>query len=407
MGTDTSVIPSKWRLAKLLGLTVASGAVALFAGAEARRAITGIEASPVPLVTRSGAIVTGPAAIDSLLVSDPAELRNPRLVDWSRATLREGALNAQALRIFGYAMGVQNNPSAEARAMTLASRVSRRDVLSELWLIEDQVRRGNVKGALERYNIALQTSAVAHKLLFARLSAALEDAEIRHAFASLIREKPVWLPAFVSAAINGQDDLEYLERAIAEAGGLPDTAELKALEPLLLQKLAATGRFAAARRFFATIDGAKPAILSQPGLTIDTVDPKYVPFTWEPGADPLVSAVFEPAGTDRAVVRVSTAFGGHGRALRRLLLLAPGAYQFNLRQQLVQASSNTVYQWSITCGSETKPLQTWNGTSADLVIPETCGAQTIELSVSGVESQSGAEIVISDLSMRPIGSRGQ
>ncbi len=408
MGTGTSVVPSKWRLAKLLGLTVAGGAVAFFAGVDARRAIAGIEASPVPLVARNGAAVTGPAAIDSLLVSDPAEVRNPRLVDWSRATLRKGALNTQALRIFGYAMGVQNNPSAEARAMTLASRVSRRDVLSELWLIEDQVSRGNVKGALERYNIALQTSAVAHKLLFARLSAALEDTEIRHAFAGLIRKQPVWLPQFVIAAINGQDDLEYLERAIAEAGGLPDTTEFHALEPLLLQRLAATGRFDAARRFYATMKGAKPAILSQPGFSVDTIDPRYIPFTWAPGADPLISAVFEPAETDRAVVRVSTAFGGHGRALRRQLFLAPGSYKFSLRLQVIQASSGATYRWSLSCGTETKPFQSWDGTSVDLVIPESCRAQTIELNVGGVESQSGAEILISNLSISPeSGNRAQ
>ena len=52
--------------------------------------------------------------------------------------------------------------------------MSRRDLPTQLWLIEENVNRNNVPGALRHYDVALRTSLSSHELLF-RSSSAFDD----------------------------------------------------------------------------------------------------------------------------------------------------------------------------------------------------------------------------------------
>lgn len=391
------------RLAKIALLTLGGGALAASSAFAAHNAILGTEGQRTAFVTANGTRITTPANVDRLLISAPDEIRNPGLATWSRDMLRESPLNARALRIYAYVANQRGESAVERRAMELAARVSRRDVLSQLWLIESDVGRNDLQGALVHYDIALRTAPEVRSLLFEQLSSALSDPGVNKAVATLIRTRPLWLPDFVNAAINTKDNPRHLEHAIAAGGGLPNTPAFAPLRPLLLQKLVATGEFGAARRFYLAMPGAKPATLAQPGFNRDTIEGDYAPFTWGIGEDPLITVGLEPYGEENgAAARVAASFGGHGRALRRLLFLTPGTYKFSERREVAQASPDAAFRWSLSCGTATTPLQTWDASTVLLKVPAGCGAQLIELTVSAGSDQGGAEAVISDLSIRPV-----
>ena len=94
------------------------------------------------------------------------------------------------------------------RLFAYAERLSRRNLATQLWAIENAVGRGDVAGALNHYDITFRTTEKGPDLLFPVLGQAISDPTIRAALAGMLMRRPMWTDDFVGyLAASGPDPL--------------------------------------------------------------------------------------------------------------------------------------------------------------------------------------------------------
>ena len=100
----------------------------------------------------------------------PAQLREARRL--ATEALDRDPTIASAWRTLGLVSTLRNRPGAAAGFFHTSERISRRDVPTQLWLIEEAVARNNIPAVLHHYDVALRTSRASHPLLLLILIAA-------------------------------------------------------------------------------------------------------------------------------------------------------------------------------------------------------------------------------------------
>jgi hypothetical protein len=210
---------------------------------------------------------------------DPATLAKVEAM--AKQSLRGGALNPVAIRLLGYVADVRGDAKKARELMLLSHKVSRRDFGTQLWLIEDAVARGDKKQALYHYDIAMRTTPSSFPILFPTLTGALSDPEVRVALAPIVRQAPIWLPSYLSEAINTVENPANLADVLVKAGGLPEEEVYQNLSNALLGQLAAKNKFPAFRQYYLTLNGSKPAAFQSAALTKDTVNVRYPALGWQ------------------------------------------------------------------------------------------------------------------------------
>jgi len=318
----------------------------------------------------------------------------------ARLSLKGLAINPVALRLLGHVEDVAGHKSQAGRLLNLSERASRRDLATQLWLIEYTAGRGDIDQTFRHYDAALRANPESGALLFPILANAFEDPALRKAFLPYIRINPYWMSPFLSQSIAESDHPEAIAQTLGAAGGMPDEAKLQPLETILLARLANAGQLEAARRFFGIMRGSDRNILAFVDFDIKTTDLRFAPLTWQNAEKSSIGATFEGGKLDRdRQVRVFAASGESGVALRRFLFLAPGRYAFQENRTLVDTGAQqTDFYWQIKCVSEGQAKIIWrSGRAEQLVIPSACKAQLIELYVDGGVGQNGVEAIVHSL----------
>jgi hypothetical protein len=212
-----------------------------------------------------------------------SELKRP-LADSERQnlilSLADDPLNRRVLRNLALDSEVRNDDERARRLMRLASTVSRRDIATQLWLVNDAVRREDLAGVLTHYDAALSIRNQAYEVLLPTMTQALVHPQFRAELIPLLRAERPWVESFISYAVTYAPTVGPMATLIEEAGELPNEDELRPTLSHLLYKLVEEGRVAAARRFAVEVLDADPEVLKLPSLTEATVDPDFDPLTW-------------------------------------------------------------------------------------------------------------------------------
>jgi len=131
-------------------------------------------------------------------------LATPAVGDYKRAeavaetALRQDATAVGAAATLGSTAKISGQAAKSDRLFAYAERLSRRNLATQLWEIENAVSRGDIAGALRHYDIAFRTNVKARELLFPVLSNATDDPEIRAALVATLSQRPLWrLPSFL------------------------------------------------------------------------------------------------------------------------------------------------------------------------------------------------------------------
>lgn len=287
----------------------------------------------------------------------------------------------QARRLFGY-----------------SQRLSRRDLQTQLWAIEDSVGRGDVAGALHHYDIALRTSRSAPDMLFPVLSDTLADPAIRLALTKTLAARPVWAASFIDYAAGHAPDarsMAALFQGVRQAGGtVSPFAQSSAIHALL-----AAGKPDEAWRYYASLrPGADRRTLRDGRFMADST--AALPFDWVPVNDGGILTSIQPGRHGGAFV-FSAAPGTGGAMLTQQQVLPPGNYQLNGYGMDVAAGSAPPY-WTLRCkdGRELGRINVPNSISpaqsrfsGRFQIPAGCPMQTLALiaqpsdAVGGVAGQ--------------------
>ena len=310
--------------------------------------------------------------------------------------------------------------TGRTRLMTLASRVDLRDLSSQLWLLNQDLRGARVDAAMQRIDIMMRGQELR---VIARLVEALVPILIREPYRSgyvkLLRTNPPWRSAWFVSLIANSTDFSGLAYLFAELQATEPGPTEKELQVVLTQ-LTRAGMFDEAHDIW---------IRSLPPERREEADLLYnkgfrypltnLPFDWtiKPVSNALVG--FETQGDARSM-NVDF-FGGRAmfKHVSHLLNLAPGSYKFQGRERAQSLQNERGLQWRIACvdgGGEdlgtTHPLSDdtqWRPFSADFTVPEgKCFYQDLVLELrarTALETEVAGRVSYADLDLQPTGSK--
>lgn len=311
--------------------------------------------------------------------------RNPEAAArTARAALAREPLDAGVVRMLAVSGGM-SQPALIAPLMHLAERISRRDLLNQLWLVEDAVSRGDVAGALVHYDRALSVHPEAGEQLFRILTAAIAQPDIRQAVVPYLRANRPWAVSFLVYATQHADDPTCVAQIYLLYGGNHATAQHRALGQLILGRLIALRRYFTANNFARQLS-PDPAALARAGFARATFDQRFAPFVWtiDPNVDAEIS--YDP---ERGV---DIALGSAKRvvALSRDMMLAPGRWRFTQAVDYSTLAGRPLLSWSAKClNADGKQIWSYDanqdnpsrGAAPALFLPAGCSPVRFELFV--------------------------
>jgi hypothetical protein len=324
-------------------------------------------------------------------------------------SLRELALNPRALRQMGLAFDVESKPVLAQELMSLANRLTRRDVGTELWQIESAAAAGDVQRALKHYNFALLTNPDSAKTaLFPSLATALDDSEIRSALVPYFRSNPAWLMDFMSYAISPGGKAEPLAQTIIGSAPLHDTNEVKAIQAWLIALLVNQHRFELAKQLFLIPGKRSPELLESAGLTNVADNARYAPIGWKLETGTGVGASVAQDGQTDAMT-LYAAPGANGVAAQKLLYLPSGNYSLSYTLNPIDFNTDGNANLTLTCPStpSNRPLvkNALNKSSVstrlrtELVVDSACPVQLLTLALAGGNGDGQLNITIHGISI--------
>ncbi|WP_164549695.1 hypothetical protein [Altericroceibacterium xinjiangense] len=323
-------------------------------------------------------------------------------IDATQLALRSDPLNARALRMLAYVSGQDEEdlPRVE-RLLSLSERVSRRDPLAQMWLIENAVRDGDVDSALRHYDRALTTRPSSAGQLVPVLASALREPLVRQALVPYVRAERPWIEPMLSVAIDQARDLDPVVAFFRSYGGaraVPGHAELEAR---LLERLAKAGRIDDAVAYAASAGADLKAF----GITESTIDERFRPLVWTfyQGATGEVSA--GPDGELAVSVDSNTRIVAATRVVSR----PAGSYTLVEAVSYADSARAPEITWTAYCRTAEGSRQFWTRTlpvvpdarqvEAPLQIPSGCSGVQFDLEVTGADAIGRSEVTISNLTL--------
>ena len=316
----------------------------------------------------------------------PGTARKARAL--ARAALGEQALLAVAGRTLGVSEALLDRPADAAKAMAYAEALSRRDLPTQLWLIEDRVGAGDVGGAIIHYDRALRTADSAPDLLFPILVPAAADVTVAAPLARRLATRPLWWRPYLTALVQ-QNPSDATTALLVRAVKLdPAKSDERTLLIAAMTRLADAGRFDLARSLAPR--GSASGMLRNGSFEEEAGLP---PFDWTLVDDGDLSGVIEARDDGAGNALYLTARNGRGgEVARQVLTLAPGRYR--LRGKAGDAGTGqdrpAVTMTCANSGDALAPATLSSGAFAtEFTVPEGCAGQ--RLSVLGNAALDGQD----------------
>ena len=325
----------------------------------------------------------------------------------ARSALQRDATAVTAVDALAFLTLFQGHEHQGRTLFGYATHLSRRDLRSQVWAIEDAVGHGNVRGALLHYDIALRTSSEGPELLFPVLAAAIADPAIRAALVDRLAGRPLWSEAFVSHLADEGPDF------VAAAALLADLRRRKIVTPdyvrtSLIGRLVERGTYDAAWRYYASATPGVDRRRSRDHRFAATLA-NPTAFDWTPLGDAGVSASLQRGDTG-GVLAFNAAPSIGGPLVRQLQVLPAGRYMLVGRSADIDQPRGSWPYWSLACadgreiGRVEAPASALNGGrfAGTLVVPANCPAQWLTLNARPSDNPQGLGGAIQDAELRPL-----
>lgn len=316
-------------------------------------------------------------------------------------------VNPIALHVLGYYEAAKGNEKRASIYVRLAANQSRRDTLSQLWLIEESVQKGDVREALVHYDLILRVSPEMRTTLYPVLMGALDDRNIRRAMTPYIHSDRDWVQAFLVHAIANSNNLPALVDLRIESGGLSDREAARQQDIDLLQRLMKDKQYQLAQRLYLRLPGAKADRLANPDFDALDRDGRFGPIGWQTISEADSGGGVTDDSNGRAILPVFASAGTTATVASRILFLTPGRYAFAARLSEVQAGQAGFLRWQLRCAKISGDTVAWtldstNSKPAALVtIPGDCLVQFLDVIASGGSGENGMQATIDSVVLRP------
>ena len=326
------------------------------------------------------------ALAQELAAGQAGPVDRPRANRLARQGLAAEPLSVKALTAL--ALNAQTaGKTAEARRLFAHSdALSRRELGTRLWLIEDAVQRNDIKGALRHYDIALRTEENAPNLLFPVLGEAIVDPDISAALTDVLQSRPAWGESFTTyLATSGQVPTAsaMLLRNLSRRGAPVSAASQTGVVNMLFR----AGKFDESwnyyRSFRANVDRRRSR---DPDFGLELETPSI--FDWVPiMSDAGISASIQHAGGKGGVFDFAAPSSTGGIVLQQVQLLPPGRYRLDGVSAEIEQPRVARPYWRISClnSQELGRIELPNSSENSgrfigfFEIPVGCPVQTLDL----------------------------
>jgi hypothetical protein len=338
--------------------------------------------------------------------SDP--VKQAEATRLAREALLRDPTVVQAVTTLGLQADLRGDKEAARRLFAYSQILSRRDLTTQIWAIEDAVGRGDIAGALRHYDVALRTNRTAPDLLYPVLADAIGDAAIRAELVRTLAAKPAWGASFVDYVAVGGSDPQATASLFRSLGrtGVPVSARGRTA---LIGKLMARGEYEDAWAFYASVHpGADRRRSRDPRFTGDAQNPS--PFDWFTVNDAGISTTIQ-RGEQGGIVDFSAPSSIGGPLLRQMQLLPAGRYVLSGRSAGINQPEASRPYWMLACldGRELGRIILPNSGegqarfAGQFIVPAACPAQYLSLVARPSDEVSGVSGQIEEAILRPAG----
>jgi hypothetical protein len=327
----------------------------------------------------------------------------------ARQALDQDPTAVAAAATLGLNAQLRGDVEMARRQFSYSNRLSRRDLMTRLWMIEDAVTREDIAGAVRNYDIALRTSRSAPAVLHPVLASAISDAAIRAEVVKTVAGKAPWGRWFIDYAGSDGADPIASARLFQDLGRLkvpvPDSAQASLIRSLVKNK-----NYDVAWQYYASVRPQADRRMSR--------DPQFVAklekaslLDWVPlGNDSGLTTTIQATRKDGAFYFSAPASVG-GALLEQLQLLPAGRYLLQGRStDIDQVDAERPY-WTLTCddgrelGRVVVPSSVQNKGlfRGYYLVPSNCPAQYLRLIARPSRAVDGLSGQIDQVALRKVG----
>lgn len=262
----------------------------------------------------------------------------------AKRALRQDPTAVSAVATLGINADARGDKTVARRYFTYAQKLTRRDLRTQLWMIENAVERGNMPGALHEYDVTLRVFPNLDGMLYPVLASASSDPAIRAELVKILAGKPMWGEGFINfVASNGPDpqSTAALFLRLRRAGvPIPEKARAGTVDALI-----AAGQRDAAWSYYTALRPVADRRRSR--------DPQFVAMferpsqlDWAPINDGGLTTSIQSGVFDFAA---PASVGGP--MLRQLQMLPPGSYRLTGHSIGIEQADGARPYWVLTCQS--------------------------------------------------------
>jgi hypothetical protein len=274
-------------------------------------------------------------------------------VGLARRALQAKPLDARALTLLGLIAEREGDPARADALMRIAGARTWRDPITQLWLFNQDTKRGDFAGAITHSDAILRTDdGNGWGRLFPALAAFTVDPRAMQSLTAFLGDDPQWRRWFLtelSARLFNEDRLVQLYRNL-QAGKTPPTTTES--QPFLV-RLIKGGRFDEAYRTWReTLAPERRSSDSYPHNGDFAADPDGLPFDWVlqsvPGAE--IDLVASPDGGKGRALQIQ--FSGARvdfHNVTQLMMLPSGQYRLSERVKANNLLTQRGLWWRVSC----------------------------------------------------------
>lgn len=323
-----------------------------------------------------------------ILDVEPNAVTADQAATMAKSALRLSPAEVVAYRTLSLAASARNDVARVDALIRHAEKISRRDLPTQVMLIEASVQRGDINTALKHYDRALRVHREAQDLLLPVLATAANDPDIAASLLTFMRARPIYWAPLTSQIIGGMTDpaalAGFLVKLRLQPGQDPDNSLLS----MGLRRLSDDGNYRQAEALYLSVTHERELPVIRNGDFGHVTG--LAPFDWKLAQTTTMQAQVLPREDGNLALFIA-ASGSRTEAARQLLLLKPGDYRF--AAQIGDSHGDIVSRVRIdvrcTNGSPISATQApvTTGSSAvfgmDFTVPPGCSGQWIVISAAG------------------------
>lgn len=274
-----------------------------------------------------------------------------RAGELARGALGRDATVVSAWRTLALVEALGGRAGLSARLFHFAESRSRRDLPTQLWMIENRVAANDVAGALEHYDIALRTSSASAEILIPVMVAATGEASMVAPISRLLASDPPWRRQFIGRLIENApspSNAVTIIEASSRSHPIPD----RDLLTFFVKKLVERRAFDESWRIYRLLvpnAPAQPAVLRNGDFERPNPVP---PLDWQfetadgRGAD---QRQLDHAGAGQSLYVYTEA--SDGVVAWQAMVARPGDHVLSAQVGAVEGEAPTSLVWRVTCAN--------------------------------------------------------